>query len=30
MAKTKNTALQDQIISPIRDIKEKKSGWWQK
>ena len=29
-AKTKNTALQDQIISPIRDIKEKKSGWWQK
>ena len=26
----KSEVIEDQIISPIKEIKDKKSGWWQK
>ena len=29
-SKTKEKALEDKNISPIKEIKDKKSGWWQK
>ena len=29
-SKTKEKVLEDENISPIKEIKDKKSGWWQK